>query len=310
MRTAAPSQDYGRHEPPGGQNPTRISPGSGLPFARPRIRQPVESDAFENNTALRQRIDEEISRSLGYRNSSASGDDGSVRSAATKLRTCPTAVKSAETTVRMGIKPADTRRLGSDIRNVASLVRRPRADRLSQLSNDRFVVSAENVIQDSPELRNLVQSVHLLNTAGVSCGDPIARLGQIKDQNGFERTDAKPVMLESVDHVYRIIVGIELPLEADSQATVMLDLLNDRCICVFAREGRVDDRVPRVVARSQSCQGGKDFENLTIPREVAALVVETGQDSCEVDHFGNDLHESVAHESAAQWESSAMRDAD
>jgi hypothetical protein len=299
MRTAAPSQDYGRHEPPGGQNPTRICRGSGLPFARPRIRQPVESDAFENNTALRQRIDEEISRSLGYRISSASGDDGSVRSAATKLRTCPTAVKSAETTVRMSIKPPDTRRLGSDIRNVASFVRRPQADRLSQLSNDRFVVSAENVIQDSSELRNLVQSVHLLNTAGVRCGDPVFRLSQIKDQNRFERTDTESVMLESVDHVYRIIVGIDLPLEADSQATVMLDLLNDRCICVFAREGRIDDRVLRVVARSQSCQRRQDFDNLAIPREMAALVVETVQDSCEVDHFGNELPQSVADKPAA-----------
>ncbi len=299
MRSSAHSQDYGRYETPCGQNPTRISPGSGLPFARPRIRQPVESDAFENNTALRQRIDEEISRSLGYCISSAGGDDGPVRPAAPELRTCSTSIQPAETTVLMGIKPADTRRLGSDIRNVASLVRRPRADRLSQLSNDRFVVSAEDVIQDSSKLRNLVQSVHLLNTAGVRCGDPAARLSQIKNQNRFERTDAKSVMLESVDHVYRIIVGIELPLEADSQATVMLDLLNDRCIYVFAREGRIDNRVLRVVARSQSCQRRQDFENLAISREMAALVVETGQDSCKVDHLGNELPQSVAHKSAA-----------
>jgi hypothetical protein len=303
MTISAPPQDYGSHDPPGGCIRSRLGPG--LPFARPRVSQPFESNAFKNNSALRQGIDEQISRSLGYRVSSAGSDDGPVRATATEPETGPTAIKSREPTFWMSIKPADTRWLALNIRNVASVVCGPRADGLGQLPDNEVVASAEGILQNLLELQDLFQSVHSLHTADVRRVDPVAFLCQIENEDCFERTDSKSVPQESVHHVFRIVVGKEFPLESDPQATVILDLLKDRRICVSDRQGRVDDRVVRVVSRSQSCYRRQDFDSLVVPRELTALVVETGQDFCKVDH----LEANVANRARASRESKAMRNA-
>jgi hypothetical protein len=295
MTISAPAQDYSSHDSSGGCNSSRSHPVSGLPFARPRVRQPFESDPFKNNSARRQSVDKEISRSLGYRVSSAGSDDGPVRATATEPGTGPTAVKSREPTFRMSIKPADTHWFALNIRNVASVVCGPRADGLGQLPDDEVVASAEGILQNLLKLQDLFQSVHSLHTAGVRRVHPVAFLRQIENEDRFERADSKSVPQESVHNVFRIVVGKEFPLESDPQATVMLDLLNDHRICVSLRQGRVDDRVVQVVSRSQSRDRRQHFDNLFVTREVTSLVVETSQDFCKVGHLRSNLSHLVTN---------------
>jgi hypothetical protein len=293
MTISATAQDYGSNHLSAGCIRSRLGPG--LPFARPRVSQPFESDAFKNNSARRQSVDEEISRSLGYRVSGASSDDGPICTSAPETMTSPTAIESREPTFRMCIKPADTRWLALNIRNVASVVCGPRADGLGQLPDDEVVASAEGILQDLLKLQDLFQSVHSPHTAGVRRVDPFAFLGQIENEDRFERADSKSVPQESVHHVFRIVVGKEFPLESDPQATVILDLLKDHRICVSLRQGRVDDRVVQVVSSSQSRDRWQHFDNLFVTREVTSLMVETGQDFCKVDHLRSDLPHLVTN---------------
>jgi hypothetical protein len=144
-----------------------------------------------------------------------------------------------------------------------------------------------------------------MGSAGVRRVDPVAFLCQIENEDRFERADSKSVPLESVHHVSRIVVGKEFPLESGSQTTVVLDLSNDHRICVSLRQGREDDRVVRVVSRSQPRDRRQDFDSLLSTRKVTALVVEMGQDFCKVDH----LEANVANTASASRESKAMRNA-